>query len=149
MPESPEEQQKRVSRELEGKNIAYYSVLLTAWIQTRMEQDKTLVALSIAAIGLLITLLTTTGVQSYLEMVLYCYALLGFIITIWLSLEIYGMNSRHIEEALKGSSENNPTLESYDKWVKKAFIFAIVCAIIIGVISGLDKLFKIRRFLNG
>jgi len=42
MPESKEEAEKRVLRELEGKNIAHYSVLLSSWIQTKMERDKTL-----------------------------------------------------------------------------------------------------------
>lgn len=60
-----------MQRELEGKNIAYYSVLVNAWIQTRMERDKTLVTLSAAAVGLLVTLLTTVGINKEWIILLY------------------------------------------------------------------------------
>ncbi|MDA8663964.1 hypothetical protein N9L66_03280 [Porticoccaceae bacterium] len=62
MPETDEEREARVLRELEGKNVAYYSTMLSAWIETKMERDKTLVTLSAAGIGLLVTILTVIGV---------------------------------------------------------------------------------------
>lgn len=60
-PESEDENRNRILKEPEGKNIAHYSVLLDAWIQTRTERDKTLVTLSAAGVGLLVTILTTAG----------------------------------------------------------------------------------------
>ena len=79
MPESKEESEKRVLRELEGKNIAHYSVLLGAWIQTKMERDKTLVTLSAAAIGLLVTIFTTVGVKSIWEIPIFAVAVISFL----------------------------------------------------------------------
>ncbi|MEJ2612046.1 MAG: hypothetical protein P8179_18730 [Candidatus Thiodiazotropha sp.] len=110
MPESDDDRQKRLLKELEGKNIAHYSVLLGAWIQTKMERDKTLVTLSSAAIGLLITVLTTVGVQSIYEIVLFIISIVAFIITIWSALVIYQLNSKHLEDALRGSSESDPNI---------------------------------------
>lgn len=49
---------KRKLRELGGRNIAHYSVLLIAFIKTKMDRDKMLVTLSSAGIGLLIAVLT-------------------------------------------------------------------------------------------
>ncbi len=140
MPESEDDKQKRILKELEGKNIAHYSVLLEAWIQTKMERDKTLVTLSAAAIGLLITVLTTVGVQSIFEIVLFIISIVAFITTIWSALVIYQLNSKHLEDALKGSSESDPNLEKYDKLSIRAFISGTVFALLVGTISAYNKI---------
>ncbi len=140
MPESDDDRQKRLLKELEGKNIAHYSVLLGAWIQTKMERDKTLVTLSSAAIGLLITVLTTVGVQSIYEIVLFIISIVAFIITIWSALVIYQLNSKHLEDALRGSSESDPNLEKYDKLSIRAFISGTVFALLVGTVSAYNKI---------
>ena len=142
MPESKEENEKRALRELEGKNIAHYSILLEAWIQTKMERDKTLVTLSAAAIGLLITILTTVGVKSIWEVPLFAVAVISFLVTIWSSLVIYQLNSQHLEDAIRGSSEKDPRLEKYDKCSIKAFIVGASAALIIGILSASFQLIK-------
>ncbi|MBL1259460.1 MAG: hypothetical protein COB33_003925 [Thiotrichaceae bacterium] len=135
MPASTEEAEKRALRELEGKNIANYSVLLGAWVQTKMERDKTLITLSAAAIGLLVTILTTVGVKSIWEIPFFAIAVASFLVTIWSSLAIYQLNSQHLENAIKGTSEKDPRLEKYDKHSIRAFIVGSVAALIIGIIS--------------
>jgi hypothetical protein len=140
LPESDDDRQKRLLKELEGKNIAHYSVLLGAWIQTKMERDKTLVTLSSAAIGLLITVLTTVGVQSIYEIVLFIISIVAFIITIWSALVIYQLNSKHLEDALRGSSESDPNLEKYDKLSIRAFISGTVFALLVGTVSAYNKI---------
>lgn len=82
MSESIKDAEKRALRELEGKNIAHYSILLSTWIETKMERDKTLVTLSAAAIGLLVTILTTVGVKSLWEIPLFAFAVTSFLATI-------------------------------------------------------------------
>lgn len=140
MPETPEKREERLLRELEGKNIEHYSVLLSAWIETKMERDKTLVTLSAAAIGLLITILTTVGTNSILEIILFAISICAFLVTIWSALKIYQLNSEHIEKALKGSSENDPRLEKYDKLSIGAFLAGALFALIIGILSAENKL---------
>ena len=135
MPESSQEAEKRVLRELEGKNIAHYSILLSAWIETKMERDKTLVTLSAAAIGLLVTILTTVGAKHFWEIPLFAFAVISFLVTIWSSLTIYQLNSEHLEEAIKGSSVKDPRLEKYDKQSVRAFIIGSVVTLLIGVSS--------------
>jgi len=60
-PENKDEERTRKLEELKGKNVAHYSVLLSAWIHTKMEHDKTLVTVSIGGIGYLISVLTLVG----------------------------------------------------------------------------------------
>lgn len=135
MPESIKDAEKRALRELEGKNIAHYSVLLCAWIETRMERDKTLVTLSAAAIGLLVTILTTVGAKHFWEIPLFAVAVAAFLVTIWSTLIIYQLNSQHLEGAIRGSSERDPRFEKYDKRSILAFIIGAIAALLIGISS--------------
>jgi len=143
MSETPEEAQKRslkeeLKEELEGKTIAYYSGLLAAWTQTRMEKDKALITLSAFAIGLLVTLLTTTvGVRSILELVFFAVAVGSFLITILSILKIYQLNSEYLEEAIRGSSEKDPRLGKYDKLSSRSFITGLISVILIAVVSAI------------
>lgn len=142
MPESKEQAEKRALRELEGKNIAHYSVLLSAWIQTKMERDKTLVTLSAGAIGLLVTILTAVGVKSVWEIPFFIISITAFLTTIWSSLVIYQLNSQHLEEAIRGSSGKDPRLEKYDKRSIRAFIIGAISALVIGILSASIQLTK-------
>lgn len=145
MTESKEEHEKRKIRELEGKNVAHYSVLLQAWIQTKMERDKTLVTLSAAGIGLLVTILTTTGVLKEWEILLYLGAFIGFLVTIWTSIKIYELNSQHIENELRQDSAKLIELEKYDRRSIRFFIFGAICACFIGIVAASNQFFIIKE----
>lgn len=123
-------------RELEGKKIEYYSVLLSAWISSKMEKDKTLVTLSAAAIGLLTTLLTTVGANSTCEIFLFTFSILSFLITLLSSLKIYNLNSSYIEKALSNMPlDNNTLLEKYDNISIYSFMLGILLSLTIGLVS--------------
>lgn len=140
MSQSPEEEKQRLLREFEGKNVAHYSVMLQAWVDTRMERDRTIVTLSAAAIGLLATILTTVGVMHSGQIYLYGFAFIGFLVATVLSLLIYHRNSIHIEGALKGTSEQDPVLTHYDKAQMASFIGGAVLAAWIGIDSAIVRL---------
>ena len=137
-PEKPEEARHRALRELEGKNVQHYSVLLAAWIQTRMERDRTIVALSAAAIGLLVTLLTTTGVPRWWLLIPYGTAFIGFAVSIGAALAIYQRNSEKIENDIRGSSDPGYraiNLTPYDRAAVVGFFVGATSVIVIGLAS--------------
>lgn len=140
MPESPSEKELRELREFEAKNIAHYSVLLQAWIDTRMERDRTIVTLSAAGIGLLVTILTAVGVQHSWELVIYGGAVAAFLAAIAISLRIYERNSAHVEGAIHGSSKKDPVLERYDQRQIAAFIGGAILSAVVGVVSAVNHL---------
>jgi uncharacterized membrane protein len=143
LPESPEENQKRLLAELQGKNIANYSVLLTAWIQTRMERDKTLVTLSAAGIGLLVTILSTSGMKSVLQLALCGTALASFLITIWSCVQIYQRNSSHLEQEIRGTyPKKDFKLETFDQLSLYAFFIAVLCAVGVGIVSAVNQFIR-------
>lgn len=87
-PETRDEERARQYAELQGKNVAQYSVLLTAWIQTKMEHDKTLVTASLGGIGFLLSVLSFAGVSAWWEIIFFAGAFGGFITTVLSALTI-------------------------------------------------------------
>lgn len=135
MSESCDGEEKRKLKELEGKNIAHYSVSLSALYQTERELNKTLTILSTAGIGLLVTILTTVGVQHWWEMFLYCGAFVGFLVTICSALIVYHLNSKYIENTIRGDASENPKLKRWGRLSFFAFIIAVLLVIGIGIVK--------------
>ncbi len=133
MPETKEQEEQRLLKELEGKNIAYYQTLLSSWIDTRMERDKSVITLSAAAIGLLVTILIMVGVNGILLKALAIGSFIGFAGAIWISLKIYELNAEHLIYSLKGGREKDPKLEKCDKWSMRLFCFGVICMIFMGI----------------
>jgi len=139
MPETDEQREKRLLKELEGKNVAYYQTLLSAWIHTRMERDKTVIMLSMAAIGLLVTILTVIGISGVWQRILVVCAFVGFVGAIWIGLRIYELNAAHLVDSLKGGSGKDLKLERFDKWSKAFFYFGIISMIILGLVASFNR----------
>lgn len=133
-PETKDEQDKRVLEELKGKNVAHYSVMLAAWMQTKMEHDKTLVTLSFGGIALLVTVINLTGLRSIWSIVLFAGAFGGFLVTIGCALVIYERNAAHIESEIRGEHKDFK-LDLLDKLLKFSFLFGAVCAIFASTLS--------------
>lgn len=142
MTESEKEVSARKLRELEGKNIAHYSVFLGAWIETRMQRDKTLITLSAGGIGLLITLLTIVKNASLIYLILYSLAFGCFIGTIFICLKIYQENSVVIENEIRGPEDPNYkelSLKLYDKWSYILFVAGVILSSIMGLTSAAES----------
>jgi hypothetical protein len=140
--ETREEAERRAQRELEGKNIEHYAVLLEAWIQNRMERDKTVVTLSAAGVGLLVTVLTTVGIRHSWMMALYGASFLGFFVSIVVALRLYSKNADLIENELRGSQSTTYrqiNLKPYDRVSFLAFLVGALFAVAIGCVSALSN----------
>ena len=124
----------------DGKDVAYFSALVTAWIETKMERDKTIVTLSAGAIGLLVTLLTTVGVKTPWMLLLYTGAVGGFAVAAGYSIVIFDSNSVHIEEVIKGGTEDNKTLRRLDKRTLTFFTLGVIFTVLIGVTAAVTSL---------
>jgi hypothetical protein len=76
----------------EKRELAHYAATVTAWFNTRMEHDKSLLTLSTAAIGVLIALASKITLNSLALLILYIAALLSFILSLAAVLWIYRQN---------------------------------------------------------
>jgi hypothetical protein len=142
MAESSEDRDKRLLRELESKNVAHYSVMLDAWVQTRMARDKTLVTLSAGGVGVLVTLLTAKGVSHLWELGLYLGSFGGFLATLLLALKLYQKNSELIENDLRGTSSEHLKLKTLDQATIVAFCVGTLFAVSIAISSAVNQIPK-------
>ncbi len=143
--ESPEKQ------DYEAKNKVYYAAMLSAWLNTKLEYDKQMLGVSVTAVGLLVTLIRTTGASSILQKSLFGGALLSFLVTIIVVFRILAVNAKYIEkikkikeeeekeEEKKEEEEKPETLElilsNLDRFAKLSFVFGIVLVAVIGFTS--------------
>lgn len=126
------------------------ATLTSAWIETRMEADRTMVALSAGGIGLLVTLLTAFAPQSTCVVIVYILALLAFSVAIACGIAIFKRNAAHLEEALNSpaTADNSSTRRDLGKldWVLgTAFGAGVVFSILTGVVIALGATDVQRR----
>lgn len=115
------------------KSVEFYAANVNAWLNTKFEHDKSLLALSAGGIGLLITLLTTTGVKSIESLVLYIAALMAFISCLGALLWIFRRNARHLEGVVQGSETSDPLLVILDTVALAAFLLGVLLSALIGI----------------
>ncbi|MDC4224985.1 MAG: hypothetical protein MPW15_12355 [Candidatus Manganitrophus sp.] len=128
-----------------AKELAFYEATVNAWITTKFEKDKHLLTLSLAAIGLLITLLTTVGAATVCQALIYGAAIFFFLISVISVLFIFDRNSTHLQKILKGDESNDPILKVLDKSASISFFIGIIFILFLGVNTTIAKLAEERR----
>ncbi len=105
-PETEDERRSRQLKELEGKNISHYSILLQTVIQSELDSIKTIITLSSVAIGVLITVGRFDGSYEIIRGLVIVVSLASFIVTIILGLCFLNQASTRYEEELMGARDN-------------------------------------------
>lgn len=137
MVESDEQRKERIKDE---KEVQYYMALVTAWINTRMEHDKTLITISAGGIGLLTTILTTKGTAETWHIWLFGLAFCCYLIAIFTAIAIFHENAVRLEQEVRKEDINHDmNLEKLDKVARWSFIIGTVSFAMIGVLSALAK----------
>lgn len=124
------------------KEVQYYSAITNAWLNTKLEKDKSLLTLSCGGVGFLVTLLTTIGVKSSSVFLLYCIAIASFVVSIISVVFIFEYNAKHLEKVLEEKTEYGYLLRILDRIVIYSFFLGIILSFIIGILSGLESLQK-------
>ena len=105
MAETKEQQEQRKLEELKGKNIAHYSVMLTAFINARVDANKAIFAFSSTGIGLLIAMATKLQQLSGCLKIVYVGALVAFFIAACSTLFVFVKNAEAIESYIRNEGE--------------------------------------------
>lgn len=122
------------------QDIQFYAASITAWFNTALEHDKSILTLSAAGIGLLVTLLTTTGINSAVVLLLYVTAILCFLLSITCVLLIFNRNKIHIEQVIaRSNSGSDIFLSGLDRIVLIAFGAGVVFSVFIGISTGIHS----------
>ncbi|MBD3654382.1 hypothetical protein [Kangiella sp.] len=105
-PETSSEKRDRKLKELEGKNIAHYSVMLSSYISTRVDANKAIFTFSLAAIGLLLAAYEKPTSSACYTNIFYSLSMLAFVIAVISTLFIYVANSKAIEAYIRSKEES-------------------------------------------
>jgi len=122
-----EEQEK-----VDLKEVEYYSNSVNAWFNTKLERDKSILAISAGGLGLLITLLTAFGVNNITELIIYFSAILCFMVAIILMVIIFNRNASYLSKLNEGKVDKDSVLTGLDHIGFFSFILGIIFAFIIG-----------------
>lgn len=125
-----------------SKDIEFYSANVNAWLNTRFEHDRSLLTLSAGGVGLLITLISTVGVSSIENLILYALALLFFVICLCAVLWVFRRNAKHLEDVVNNKSENDPLLNILDRTAICAFLLGVLFSSIIGISTAVNSYIK-------
>lgn len=117
------------SDEQAQKNIAYFTEMLSAWKENRMEADKALLTLSGGGIALLVTLLSTNASLTNLDKSLCGLALAFFLLAILGCIMIFKLNARHIEDVLLQKAKGSRILRNMDHMVLVLFLVGVSLSI--------------------
>jgi hypothetical protein len=131
-PEQPDEERSRKLRELEGKNIEYYSVMLAAYMASRSEVNKAIFAFSVSAIGLLFAMAEKVKNENFGIVFLYLLSIGLFFGAAILSLFIFSAISQTIEDRIRSNIDEAREfrLKNYAYVNYVLFGFGVFCSIL-------------------
>jgi hypothetical protein len=133
----------------EKRELAHYTATVTAWFNTRMEHDKSLLTLSTAAIGVLIALASKITLISLASLILYSAALLSFILCLAAVLWIYRRNSKHLENMLQSDEARDRVLGFLDWAALGTFGAGIVISSLLGFAIAIESFESQETAMSG
>ncbi len=138
---SEEAQAKREEEEAQAKRVELYSHHVAAWVNSSLERDRSLLTLSVAGLGVLLTLMST-AVNSITALILYYLAVFALLMCIFSVLLIFQRNKKYIENVICGSESADPWLTILDIVAVCSFVIGILFCAIIGISSATSTYFE-------
>lgn len=81
----------------DSKDTEFYSQTVAAWYNSALEHDKSLLTLSVAGIGVLVSTMLT-AIHSALSFILYAGAIIGFLVCLISILQILQKNKKYLSD---------------------------------------------------
>lgn len=115
--------------------VEFKSQSYSSFYTTTMEKDKSILALSVAGTGFLVTLLKLTDKLAIYDMVFFVLAALGFLLAIYFIISLFGKNADFIVDLVqeKDVTLKQHQLKQLDTWAIRAFYLGIVMSLFLGV----------------
>ncbi len=131
------------------REVEFYAAALAAFYTTSLEYDKGVFTLAAGGLGLLVTLLTTSGLTSTAELVAYLFGIAAFAATLFLLLWTFRLNKEHIVHAVQGTDElSDKKLKKVDTAAMCVFGVGVVCAAVVGVLAAIDSYEKVKQIAD-
>ncbi|EGU0168981.1 hypothetical protein JFQ74_004922 [Vibrio parahaemolyticus] len=135
--ETEEENRVRRLKELEGKNINHYSVILSAYLNSGSEINKAILAISSAALAILITAYQDVSNITCTIKLLFTIAVVMFCIAIVSTLFIFNSNQKYFEAVIREKSEDKALkkLKNYRFFNYTMFGLGVLSATLLAITS--------------
>jgi len=130
---------EREQRLQESKEAEFYSQSVAAWFSSRLEHDKSLLTLSTAGVGVLVTMVQS-AIDSISSLLLYIFAILSFVISLVSVLFIFKMNTTHIEGVINKIERENRLLLILDSVASFSFFLGMLLSAILGMAVAISTL---------
>ena len=109
------------------KSIEFYSESVSAWYLTKIEKDKSLLTMSVAAIGLLITLITSLDNPTAWVAVI---AIFSFIVCSGSIILIFEQNANYIQSIILNKNKKYQKLKYLDTIANWSFMLGIIISLV-------------------
>jgi hypothetical protein len=133
-----DEAEKKEAEFIEKKELEFYKACISAWYASAFERDKSLLTLSAGGIGLLMTLVRTSGISSIESLMLHIGAIISFLICLICTLTTFEKNKSHIEQIVNDKNPDD-SLKLLDKVAHWSFGIAIIFSTVIGISSAINS----------
>lgn len=115
--------------------IEFQSQSYASFYSTTMEKDKSILTLSVAGIGFLVTVLNISKAINYIHYTLFVVAAALFLVSIYCVLTIFEKNADFIIDL---TQKRDVTLKEYklkrlDLWAIRSFYLAILLSTLLGI----------------
>lgn len=118
------------------KEVSFYSHTVSAFLSTRMELDKSLLTLSVAGLGFLLSFIKIDSNNIYPYFIVFLIAAFAFFCCILVVIEIFGENSKHLIELSNNDvKKTQKKLKYLDKMAKITFLIGVFLSISLAVAS--------------
>lgn len=123
------------------KEVEFYSQGLAAWFNSALEHDKSLLTLSVAGIGVLVSMMGDLIVSS-ITLHLYIGAIIAFLVCIIVVLIIFEKNKDHIIKVINRDSDRSKSdfsLSIISKCASIAFFTGMILSSYLGASKALSN----------
>ncbi|MCG9540851.1 hypothetical protein L1D25_16785 [Vibrio parahaemolyticus] len=119
------------------ENIEFKSQSYASFYNTTLEKDKSILTLSVAGIGFLLTLLQLVKNINYFEFACFFVAVVSYLVAIYCVITIFERNSTFIIDLVNGRdvSIKQYQLGILDKVAIRSFFLAIVMTVLLGALT--------------
>ncbi len=123
-------------KDMTTEDSAFRNVLVGAWVETKMERDKSLLTVASAGVGLLVAMSATV---SQLSVAATLISFGAFLITIICSIMIFSRNAKHLEVLIANDqSQDSDVFLSILDWISQiSFAIGIVSLSYLGITNAL------------
>lgn len=129
------EDEKSNTEVVNGKKIEYFSQSYAAFVNTRLEKDKSLLTLSVAGLGFIVSKLPSAQSSTPLQYILFTFCAFSFLTCILYILKIFDQNAEYLQSIIsKKPPWHNESLKTQldksDKYSTYSFISGVITTII-------------------